>query len=125
MPTEKTAHELGEDRAEYERTWRLEAERLRQRLLRECPAGRFLNRKHLMVMVGDGHSSNRAHLALGYLALHGARALGLDMTEAAAVLGLNAGTAARFIARDVWWDAPAAMLDDVPAEFRASVIGSH
>jgi hypothetical protein len=121
----KTAHDLEQDNAEADRSWRRRAQELRHDLERQCPAGRVLDRAHLVVLLRPMPSSNRPFLMWAYLALHGARALGLDMTEAAAALALAPETAARFLARDVWWEPPAGYADELPEAYRPRVIGSH
>lgn len=123
MPVEQTAHERAEVRVEYERKWNLEVVRLRQRLMRECPVGQALDREHVLTLIGQAWSSNVVILQARRFVAAGMQAHGYGRGAIARALGVLPAAVEEIAAPIAWWDPPASMLDDVPEEFRASVIG--
>jgi len=121
----KTDHELQADADEQERTDFTNVQALRNGLMRECPAGRFLDREHLRNMIRQQPSTNRPWLAWAYLAVHSAAAARLGAGVFTEDLGLNAATVERFRAHDVWWDPDPQRLASLPPEYRARVIGAR
>ena len=123
MPTIPTDHELRLEAEERERTYTKRVRERRNELMRLCPNGRALDRDHVVELIGQQWSSNviylhaRRFVAAGMLA-HGynagliARGLGIATTDVAEVAG-----------KVEWWDPPAALLADLPDEYRGRVVG--
>jgi hypothetical protein len=118
-----TRHEEAEARVEYVRKWELERTRVHQAVLRDCPAGRVVDRAHLAALLSEGASGNRSYLIWRYYVLHGLRARGLLGSANLAALNLTTETAADVMDAVLWWDPPAAFAERLPEEFRAGLIG--
>ena len=121
----RTEHDLRQDAEERERTYTRRVRDLRAELMQECPAGRFIDRAHLVTMLGQQPSTTRPYLAWLYLVRHGAGAVGLDGGALRRAVGADEATWARLLERDVWWTPPQARLDTLPAEYRGRVVGQR
>jgi hypothetical protein len=121
----KTAHDLQQDAAEQERTDNMRVRELRNGLMRECPAGRFLDRDHLRTMLHQSPASNRPWLAWVYVAVHGATACGVLRSDITGDRPDMEQTLKRFVAHDVWWDPDPQRLASLPPEYRARLIGAR
>jgi hypothetical protein len=121
----KTAHDLQQDAVEQERTDFKRAQEVRRELMRECPAGWFLDREHLSDMLHQSPASNRPWLAWVYVAVHGAAACGVLPQDLTGRWQADDPLLTRFLAGDVYWDPEPSRFESIPAQIRARVIGAR
>jgi hypothetical protein len=121
----QTAHEQRQEQEERDRQWTKRAREVRLDAMRACPAGRALDRAHVVALMGQSPSSNKPFLMWRRFAIRGMRADGYTGEQIRAALGLDDDAAALPAAPGLWWDPPAGMLDDLPEPYRALVVGAR
>jgi hypothetical protein len=121
----KSDYELKLEAEQRDAQWRERVREVRAACEQECPAGYFVDRAHLVELLGHAPTTNRPYLAFMYLVVHGARALGVPTRADAKPFNMNEAVLDRFIKRDVWWDPPPSLVEGLPSEYRSSVVGAR
>jgi len=123
MPTIPTDHELRQEAVERERMYTAMVRQRRAELMGICPPGRALDRDHVVTLIGQQWSSNRPYLAARRFVAAGMLAHGYDAGAIARALSISGADVAEVASKITWWDPPASMLDSLPEEYRARVVG--
>jgi hypothetical protein len=118
-----TDHELRQEAEERERMWTKRVREIRQGAMRDCPAGRALDRDHVVALIGQQWSSSKPYLHARRFVVAGMQSYGYAVPVIAQAVGLTNAEVANMTTAPLWWDPPASMLADLPEEHRGRVIG--
>jgi hypothetical protein len=120
-----TDHERRQEEEERARHWTARVHEIRGDAMGLCPAGRALDRDHVLLLIGQQWSSNKPFLHARRFVVSGMQSYGYAVPAIATALGLTNAEVANMTTAPLWWDPPPSMLKDLPEEYRGRVVGQR
>jgi hypothetical protein len=116
---ELSAHELQQDLAELDRTFRTEVRRARDEVMRELPPGIAIDRAHVAELLSQQWTSARPYAMAKHYLIGGLVAAGWSAAEIAPVLNMQPDEVERENERSVYAQPSGAELDALSTAKRA------